>query len=151
MKHFRKILAVAMIALLMVAAAACGSKEPDPNAGVYHAYTAEMMGFTIGVKEVYPEGFTIELKDGGKSVLTIGDQSAKGKWTLEGTELHVEGGGVELDGSLADNLMVFENVMDSGLDMTFLKEGAKGPEFTSITELVEQMEALAAEMEAASK
>lgn len=151
MKNVRKILAVALVALLLLTAAACGSKEPDPHVGVYHAYTAEMMGFTIGVKEVYPDGFTIELKDGGKVVLTIGEESARGKWTLDGTKLHVEGGGVELDGSLADNLMVFENVMDSGLDMTFLLEGAEGPKFTSITELVEQMEALAAEMEAAAK
>lgn len=140
MKSARRILASALVMICLITLIGCGSQEPDPNAGVYVAYTAEMMGLKIGVEKVYPDGFTIELKNNGKCTLTIGKESANGKWTLDGTALSVSGGGVELNGTLENSLMTFPNVMDSGLTMTFLLEGAEAPEYTSAEEILEALE-----------
>lgn len=135
-----KICTALLLIVCMLVFAGCGSKEPDPNAGVYQAYTAEMMGFKIGVDEAYPDGFSIELKDGGKCVITVGAESARGKWTLDGTALSVSGGGVELEGTLENSLMTFDDVMGSGMTMTFLLEGAEGPEYVSATDIVKAMQ-----------
>lgn len=149
-RRMRQLLAVLLVLACLLVTAGCGSSEPDPNAGVYSAYTAEMMGLKIAVEKVYPDGFSIELKNNGKCTITIGDQSANGKWTLEGDKLSVSGGGVELEGTLANSLMTFDDVMDSGVTMTFLLEGAEAPAYTSAEEIIEALEDAAAAMEAAS-
>lgn len=140
---------LALVCILMCTA--CAGSEPDPNAGVYSAYTAEMFGLKIGVDTVYPDGFTIELKNGGKCKITIGSDSANGKWTLDGTDLNVSGGGIELEGTLENSLMTFDNVADTGLTMTFLLDGAEPPAYTSAQDILDSLEALTEEIAEASK
>lgn len=140
-----RICAAMLLIVCMLTCIGCSS-EPDPNAGVYQAYTAEMMGFQIGVDELYPDGFSIELKNGGKCTITVGNQSANGKWTLDGTALSVSDGGVELEGTLENSLMTFHNVMDSGVTMTFLLEGAEGPAYTSASDFLNALQDAAEEI-----
>lgn len=149
-KTMKRILAAMLVLVCCMMCAACGSKEPNPNAGVYNAYTAEMMGLTIGVESVYPDGFSIELKDGDKCRITVGADSASGKWALDGSSISISGGGVELEGTLENGLMTFDDVMGSGLTMTFLLEGAEAPDYTSAEEILEALEGLNAELENAS-
>jgi len=124
MKNKRSLRVISLLLLLVLVTSllvACGS-EPDPHAGLYEAESADMMGLSISVKSAFPDGISVELKDGGKCRITVGDQSASGKWTLEGEEISISGGGVELEGTLIDDTIRCENVMDSGVNLNFVKQ-----------------------------
>ena len=103
----KKILSLMLAALLLLSFAGCssGDDENDPNLGVYTAKTAEYGGFTVDVNQFFEKGFTIELKSGGKCKLTADGKSANGKWTLEGTKFHVNGGGIDCDGTLENGVI----------------------------------------------
>ncbi len=102
----KKILSCLLAVLLLTMAVACsGEKEDDPNLGVYTAKTAEYGGITLSVEEFFEKGFTIELKSGGKCKMIADDTSASGKWTLDGTAFHVEGGGIDCSGTLENGVM----------------------------------------------
>ena len=96
-----------LLAVLLLTAMGCsgGKDENDPNLGLYTAKTAEYRGVTVSVEQFFEKGFTIELKAGGKCKLTADDQSASGKWTLEGTAFHVNGGGIDCDGTLENGVI----------------------------------------------
>lgn len=114
----KKLTCVLMVILLTAALCACSSKEPDPNAGVYKGSSAEMSGVSIDLAEVFGDDFSIELKNGGKAVFNYDGESYKIKWSLEGTAFHAEGGGAELNGTLSDGVMVLEDVLNSGVNIT---------------------------------
>ena len=111
-------LLLALVLLLSLAGCGSESKAPDPNAGLYEAVTAEMSGFQIGVDSVFEDGFSLELKDGGKATFHYDGKDYSMKWALEDGAFHAEGGGAELDGTLSDGVMVLENVLDSGISIT---------------------------------
>ena len=52
-----------------------------------------MTGIAIDLAEVFGDGFSIELKNGGKAAFNYEEKSYKMKWTLDGTTFHAEGGG----------------------------------------------------------
>ncbi|MBO5520954.1 MAG: hypothetical protein J5973_04690 [Eubacterium sp.] len=114
----RRWICILLVVLLTAALYACGSSEPDPNAGVYTGKSAEMGGIAIDLAEVFGDGFSIELKNGGKAAFNYEGKSYKMKWTLDGTTFHAEGGGAELDGTLSDGVMVLEDVLSSGVSIT---------------------------------
>ena len=103
----KKILSLMLAALLLLSFAGCssGDDENDPNLGVYTAKTAEYRGLTVEVNQFFEQGFSIELKSGGKCKLTADGESASGKWTLEGTKVHVNGGGIDCDGTLENGVI----------------------------------------------
>ena len=117
-KQMRKLICILLVVLMTAALYACGSSEPDPNAGVYKGTSAEMNGLAIGLQDLFGDDFSIELKNGGKAAFNYEGKSYSMKWTLEGTTFHAKGGGAELDGTLADGVMTLENVLDSGVTIT---------------------------------
>lgn len=122
-KSVRVKLTCMVLSLVMMALSACGGSnigEDDPNLGVYEAKTAEMSGIKLGVKDVFEDGFTIELKKKGKAHLQSGDEGGNFKWTLEGDRFHGEGGGATFDGTLKDGVLTLENVQDSGVTLTLV-------------------------------
>lgn len=125
MKTFKKLAALFLAALMLLSFSACSaSGSSDPNAGKYIATTAETLGVAVNVSDFFPDGFTIELKDGGKCKITAGKVKANGKWTLENTDFHIKGGGIDCDGTLDRNVIRLNNVMNMGVNITFNKEGA---------------------------
>ena len=75
-----------------------GNNSSDPNLGVWTAVSAEMSGVSVDVSDLFSNGFSIELKAKGKCTFSVDGVSANGKWSLDGSEIHVEGGGVDCDG-----------------------------------------------------
>ena len=64
----KKTIALLLALGMLLCLSACGgSAEPDPNAGLYEAVSATALGYTIPVEDVFEEGFSLELKNGGKA------------------------------------------------------------------------------------
>ena len=127
----KKLLAILLALVMVLSMAACGgsgSGEPDPNLGKYDAVSAEMSGLSLNVKSVFKDGFSIELKDGGKATFHYDGKDYSMKWTLEGDTFNAKGGGAELSGTLADGKMVLENVLDSGISITLIDPEHKSDE-----------------------
>ena len=95
----------------------CGKGDPDPNSGLYEGTKATMMGMTMNVSEVYENGVTFDIQDGGKCVCNLDGDKVKLKWTRDGNTIHFEGGGVELNGTIGGGDMLIENMMDMGMDL----------------------------------
>lgn len=100
-----------------------GGSSDDPNIGMWIAESADMSDISIPVKELFEKGFTIELKAKGKCALDINGTKANGKWTLENGKLHIEGGGLDYDGTIKGGVLTLEDVLGSGATLTFKKEG----------------------------
>ena len=127
----KKILACLLAVLLLALALGCssGDDKNDPNLGVYTAKTAEYSGITLNVDQFFEKGFTIELKSGGKCKLTADRESANGKWTLDGTKFHVEGGGIECDGTLENGVMSidYDGVVFNLINEAYAAPAAQAP------------------------
>ena len=119
--------AVLAVILAIVLISVLGGKggdaaaSSDPNAGIYTAVSAEMMGMDVDVDTVWTNGFTIELMDKGKCTMEIDGTKANGKWTLDGTAFHIKGGGLDCDGTLANGKLELENVLDMGITLKFTR------------------------------
>ena len=102
----KRILSCLLAALLLTLTVGCGGdKADDPNLGLYTAQTAEYGGMSLSVGQFFEKGFSIELKSGGKCKLKADDATASGKWTLDGTAFHVEGGGIDCSGTLENGVI----------------------------------------------
>ena len=120
----KKLLAALLAVLMLFALAACGSSEPDPNAGLYTADSASVSGITISADSAY-EVFTIELKSNGKADIVIqpkdGEKQSKTmKWSLEGGSLLIEDRVESFSGTLSNGVMVLENIENSGVSVTLI-------------------------------
>ncbi|MBR0354894.1 MAG: hypothetical protein IJK35_05950 [Oscillospiraceae bacterium] len=112
-----KRLACLILALaLLLALTACG--EPDPNAGVYVAVTAEMSGIRLDIDSVYEGGLSFELKDGGRAVMTMDGEDYNLRWKLDGEAITITAADTELSGTLADGTMVLDI---SGVSVTLIR------------------------------
>ena len=119
---------------MLLSLAACGGKvsdgksggEPDPNAGKYQGISAKALGMTMEMSEVYPGETWVELKSGGKGTVMLDGDEFPMKWTLDGEAITITIDGVDSVGSLADGVLTVD-LMEMGVEMTFLKEGAEMP------------------------
>ena len=117
----KKILAALMTVALVLSLAACGGSKPDPNEGVYTAKSGEYNGISISIEDAFKGGFTLELKSGGRAVLTTGGQDFNLKWSLDGKDFTLTASDSEYTGTLADGVLTLRNVLDSGVNMTLEK------------------------------
>ena len=122
----KKIVALMLTIVLLLSLSACTGGEPDPNEGKYQAVSAKAMGVTMDVAEVYPGETWVELKSGGKGTVMLDGDDFPMKWTLDGEAITITIDGVDSVGSLADGVITV-NLMEMGVEMTFLKEGAEMP------------------------
>lgn len=123
----KKRIAILLTIVMLLSLAACGSGEPDPNAGKYQGISAKALGMTMDMSEVYPGETWVELKSGGKGTVMLDGDDFPMKWTLDGEAITITIEDVDSVGKLADGVITVD-LMDMGVEMTFLKEGAEMPE-----------------------
>ena len=119
------VVGVIIAVVLLVAKNLGGAAAADnPDLGLYNAASAEMFGVEVDVADMWEKGFTVELKEKGKCAIAVDGENANGKWTLEDGALHISGGGLDCDGTLENGVMTLDNVLGTGMKLTFAKEGA---------------------------
>ena len=120
---------VALAAIVYIFAGKSGGKNTagSDDLGLYVAQAGEMNGLSINIENLWDDGFTIELKDKGKAEISIGGEKGSAKWTLDGDKFTVKGSGIDCSGTLKNGVLTLENAMDSGVTLTFTKDGAALP------------------------
>ena len=119
----KKLLAILLALVLTLGLAACGgggSAAPDPNSGVYEAVSAEMAGVSVDVDDVFENGFSLELKDGGKAVFHYDGKDYNLRWSLNGTAFEAKGAGATLNGTLSAGVLEITDVLGSGVNITLV-------------------------------
>ena len=119
------VIILAALALIGIAVLAFGgsgrSAANDPNLGLYKATTASMYGMDFDLDEIFEGGFTIELQNGGKCRIQAGENKGNGTWSLENGVLSLNDGTSTIEGKIEDGVIVLENMLDMGLDITLVK------------------------------
>lgn len=123
----KKLLAILLSLAMLLSLAACGgSVEEDPNAGMYLGTTAKALGMTMPMSDIYEGETWVELKSGGKGTIMLDGDDFPVKWALEGETITITIDGVDSVGTLADGVITVD-LMNMGVEMTFLKEGVEAP------------------------
>lgn len=123
----KKWIAIMLILAMLLSLAACGgTTEEDPNAGKYLGTTAKAFGMSMEMSEIYPGETWVELKSGGKGTIMLDGDDFPMNWSLEGDVFTLTIDGVDSIGTLTDGVITVD-LMDMGVEMTFLMEGMEMP------------------------
>ena len=110
-----RIISIILSAMLLIGLlTACGSSEPDPNAGVYKLENlagfgveeyAELMDMEVDAAR---DSFVVELKNGGKMTMTIDGEANDLKWSVDGETITISDGTETIEGTLVDGTMTLD-------------------------------------------
>lgn len=124
MKNMRSIFSVAIVMLIVLTMlAGCGGEEATGYEGKYVSVSGEMMGIELTGDDI--AGWSIELKSGGKGKMEIEGETGNIKWSLEENTITIKVDGEEITGTIEDDKLVFDDILSSGMKLTFAKEGEK--------------------------
>ena len=123
-KLFAAITAFVLSFVIAFSMAACGGGgEATGYEGKYISVSGEMMGIELTGEDI--DGWSIELNNGGKGKMEIDGEMENIKWTLEGETITVNVDGEEMTGTFEDDKLVFDDILGSGMKLTFAKEGER--------------------------
>ena len=123
----KKISSIILALFILVNLAACGgnsAKSEEPNVGTWNAISVSMLGITQEIEEVFEQGVSLELESNGKFNLNMDGEKANGKWKYEDGSLTLNGDGLDLTGTIENGILTLNNMLDTGLDLIFEKEGS---------------------------
>ena len=128
------LIAIGVAALVFLLISFFGSDSD----GVYVASYGTFAGSRIEIEDMWPNGFTIELLSKNKCRVAVNGETETCRYKLENNgEIEIDlRGDEDLEGRLVDNRLTLEDVMDSGVDLVFYKEGTVAPavEVPAVTE-----------------
>ena len=129
---------VAAIVFLLIGFFVSDSDADEPTYGVYVASYGTYAGNRVEIEDMWPGGLTIELLSKYKCRVVVDGNTETCRYELESDgEIEIDlQGDDDLEGRLVDNRLTLEDVMDSGLELVFYKEGTAAPavEVPAVTE-----------------
>lgn len=99
------------------------AEENNPYEGKWVAVSAQMMGMSVSVEESFGDAFEFEVKNKGKISFTVGDETGKGKWSLNGDQFTLKIEGEDMVGTIGDNAITFDDMLGTGIKVIFAKDG----------------------------
>lgn len=110
-----------IVAMCMLSA--CGGNSKSEYVGKWISVLGE--AYDVRLTGEYISGFALDLQDGGNAVLTVEGDSENVKWKNEGNVITITAEGVDMTATVQNDTMVFDNMLDMGLKLTFAKEGTE--------------------------
>ncbi len=130
MKQKRMLLGILLSVVMVLCLSACGGggRADSVLEGKYVGVVAEGMGMTMVGDEI--GGYTIELTKNGKGTMSVDDATKKCSWTNDDTTLTIKVEGSEFTGALITDAFIVDDLLDTGIKITYAKEGtdAANPE-----------------------
>ena len=125
MKKSLKSLGIISMVLIMCVLTACGStgRADEKYIGKWISVSGEALGMTLSGEDI--QGFSIDLKSGGKADLTVEGESQGVKWTNDDTSITIKAGSTEIAGTFGEDTIVFDDMLGMGMKITFAKEGTE--------------------------
>lgn len=121
-KFVRLSMFVGLILTMCLMLSACaGGNADEAYVGKWVSVAGEAMGVTLTGDDI--SGFGLDLQSGGKAVLTVDGDSENVKWKNEGAVVTITVNGTDMTATVQNDTMVFDNMLDMGLKLTFAKEG----------------------------
>ena len=118
----KKLLSIILAVVMLLSLAACGGgRADDIYVGNWISISGTAMGYTLTGEEV--SGFGLNLEAGGKGSMMIEGDETNIKWTNDDVNLTVKVQGEELVGTIGTDTLTFVNLLNTGMDLTFAKEG----------------------------
>lgn len=125
------LLAIPVVFLLMIIftmiSGSMRTGKPDPkdaNQGTWKIARATVSGSSMEVDSAFGSGFTIDLNNKGKCVVTVDGTKSYGTWTLSGDTLQLDCGGLTCSGTLKSDLLTLNDVHGQGVTLYFAKSGS---------------------------
>lgn len=120
---------VAALVFLLIGFFGGDGDADDPTYGVYVASYGTYAGSRVEIEDMWADGFSIELLSKNKCRVMVDGETETCRYELESDgEIEIDlQGDDDLEGWLVDNRLTLENVMDSGVDLVFYKEGTAAP------------------------
>ena len=129
MKKKLNLLLGLVLIISMVALTGCGgsgkSGEKNPYEGKWVAVSAQMMGMSVSIDEVFGGAFEFEVKNGGKVSFTVGDTTGNGKWSVEDDQFTLSIEGEEMVGTIGEDIISFDDMLEMGVKVIFAKDGTE--------------------------
>ena len=112
MKKIRLLVIVTFI-ISVLSMTGCGggsgkTGEKSPYEGKWVAVSAQMMGVSVSVDETLGGTFEFEVKNGGKISFTVGDETGKGKWSVEEDQFTLTIEGEDMVGTIGEDTICLE-------------------------------------------
>lgn len=119
----KKILALALAAVMLLGLAACGgSAEPLGCEGKYASVAITALGMVMTGEDA--AGMELNLEVGGKGSYSAEGKTGKLKWSLEGSKLTASLDGQESVATWSKDKLEFSDFMGMGLEVVFAIEGS---------------------------
>ena len=129
MKKKLNLLFVLVFVVSMITLTGCGGSgkagEKSPYEGKWVAVSAQMMGMSVSIDEVFGGAFEFEVKNGGKVSFTAGDTTGKGKWSVEDDQFTLSIEGEEMVGTIGEDIISFDDMLEMGVKVIFAKDGTE--------------------------
>ena len=111
----------------MAALTGCGGSgktgEKNPYEGKWVAVSAQMMGMSVSIDEVFGGDFEFEVKNGGKVSFSAGDTTGNGKWSVEDDQFTLSIEGEKMVGTIGKDIISFDDMLEMGVKVIFAKDG----------------------------
>lgn len=96
-------------------------------AGLYNADKGVAYGMDIEISSMWEKGFSIDLQEDGKCSISVDGIQSTGTWSQDGETISVNVPGFNMDGTLTDGVLVFEDLLGLGIDLYFTQDGSMKP------------------------
>ncbi len=119
---FVTVLVILVLAIVLIVNLFSGGVSDDPNIGIWKADEITMMGMTMSPTDIYPDGIILELKKGNNCTLSVDGDNLNGEYVIDGSTFTLVDGSDEFPGIIENNVITITNILNMGVDMTFVKD-----------------------------
>ena len=121
-KYLRAAAIIGVVCMLCILVSCSGARADAEYEGNWVSVMGEALGKKIADDDLY--GFKLELNSEGKGGVTINGEYQDIEWSNDDTSITIKEDGDEAKGTIGDDIITFENMMNTGVNITFAREGS---------------------------